>query len=183
MSASVTTSLTDVKYGRVLGTFVALGWHPVRRVLHHCVHHLWLDAGQDGWGGAVTVRSVMVGKIFLLLISICAYSIAGSGNQALTSGLNDAARGLFVLSSLLRVMLVRAPTFGLSRPGLISNVLFAIGVAAVILVLAGGTTWLSGGFWAPEGVNLRLASPIIGLVRIGVVSRVLLTTTATRSGW
>jgi hypothetical protein len=34
-------------------------------------------------------------------------------------------------------------TFGLWRAALISNALFAAGVAAVVLVLLGGTTWLS----------------------------------------
>src|SRR5260221_5285132 len=50
------------------------------------------DAGQDGWGAAATASSTAVGGLFLLLISVgaaLAYSIAGSGNNTLTSGLND----------------------------------------------------------------------------------------------
>jgi len=47
---------------------------------------------------------------------------------------------------------------------LISNALFAGGIAAVVLVLLGGTTWLSGGFWAPDGVYSRFVSPATGLV-------------------
>ena len=67
---------------------------------------------------------------------------------------------------------------------LISNALFAVGVAAVVLVLLGGTTWLSGGFWAPDGVYSRFVSPIIGLAWILVVSWVLLSRSpATRAGW
>ena len=74
--------------------------------------------------------------------------------------------------------------FGLWRAGLISNALFAVGVAAVVLVLLGGTTWLSGGFWAPDGAYSRLVSPIIGIVWVLVVSWVLLARSpATRSGW
>ena len=77
-----------------------------------------------------------------------------------------------------------ASAFGLWRAGLISNALFAAGVAAVVLVLLGGTTWLSGGLWAPDGAYSRFVSPLIGLVWVVVVSRVLLTAgPATRAGW
>jgi hypothetical protein len=145
------------------------------------------DAGQDGWGAAATASSAVVGGLFLLLISVgaaLAYSIAGSGNHTITSGLNDFAWACVVLTSFPRAMLVMAGTFGFWRAGLISNALFAAGVAAVVLVLLGGTTWLRGGFWAPDGAYSRLVSPIIGLVWVVVVSRVLLTRSpATRAGW
>ena len=144
------------------------------------------DAGRDGWGAAATASSAMVGALFLLLVTIgaaLAYSIASSGNPVLTSGLNDFGWACFVLSSFARAMLIMSAAFGLWRAGLISNALFAVGVAAVILVLAGGTTWMSGGFWAPDGVYSRFVSPIIGLAWILVVSRVLLTSPATRTGW
>jgi len=50
--------------------------------------------------------------------------------------------------------------------------------------LLGGTTWLSGGFWAPDGVDSRFVSPAIGVVWGMVVSAVLLTRSpATRAGW
>ena len=81
-------------------------------------------------------------------------------------------------------MLVMAGSFGLWRARLISNALFAVGVAAVVLVLLGGTTWLSGGFWAPDGAYSRFVSPVVGLVWIVVVSRILLARSpATRAGW
>jgi hypothetical protein len=52
-----------------------------------------------------------------------------------------------------------------------------------VLVLLGGTTWLSG-FWATDGGYSRFVSPIIGLVWVVVVSGVLLTRSpATRAGW
>jgi hypothetical protein len=93
------------------------------------------------------------------------------------------AAGL-VLTSFPRAMLIMAGTFGLWRARLISDALFAAGVAAVVLVSLGGTTWLSDGFWAPDGAYSRFVSPIIGLVWILVVSRVLLTqNSATRAGW
>ena len=136
------------------------------------------DAGQDGWGAAATASSAMLGALFLLLITVAtvlAFSIAGSGNPTLTSGLNDFAWAGVVVTSFPRAMLIMSSAFGLWRAGLISNALFAVGVAAVVLTLLGGTTWLNGGFWAPDGAYSRFVSPIIGLVWVLVVSRVLLT--------
>jgi hypothetical protein len=145
------------------------------------------DAGRDGWGAAVTASSTAGGGLFLLLITVAAalaYSIAGSGDRTLTSGLNDFAWACVVLTSFPRAMLIMAGTFGLWRAGQISNALFGTGVAAVVLVLLGGTTWLSGGFWAPDGAYSRFVSPIIGLVWVLVVSRVLLARSpSTRDAW
>jgi hypothetical protein len=145
------------------------------------------DAGQDGWGAAATASSAAVGALFLLLITLSAglaYSIAGSGNHAFTSGLNDVAWAGVVLTSFPRAMLIMSGTFGLWRAGLISNALFAAGVAVVVLVLLGGTTWLSGGFWAPDGAYSRFVSPVLGLAWVVVVSQILLTRSpATRAGW
>ena len=67
---------------------------------------------------------------------------------------------------------------------MISNALFAAGVGAVVLVLLGGMTWMSDGFFAPDGVYSRVVSPLIGLVWIVAVTRVLTTRAAgTRIGW
>jgi NAD(P)-dependent dehydrogenase (short-subunit alcohol dehydrogenase family) len=58
------------------------------------------------------------------------------------------------------------------------------GGAAVVLVLLGGTTWLSGGLWAPDGVYSRFASPAIGVGWNMLVSEVLLCRSpATRAAW
>ena len=145
------------------------------------------DAGQDGWGAAATAASAAVGALLLLLMTVgaaLAYSIASSGNLPLTSALNDFAWACTVLSSFPRAMLIMAGTFGLWRARLISNALFAAGVAAIVLALLGGTTWLSGGLWAPDGAYTRFISPIIGLLWVLVVSRVLLARSpATRAGW
>jgi hypothetical protein len=145
------------------------------------------DAGQDGWGAAATASSAALGGLFLLLITLVAalaYSIAGSANPTFTSGLNELAWASVVVTSFPRAMLIMASAFGLWRARLISNALFGVGVAAVVLVLLGGTTWLSGGFWAPAGVYSRFVSPIIGLVWVLVVSRVLLTQNPTsRAAW
>jgi len=89
-----------------------------------------------------------------------------------------------VLSSFPRAVLIMSAAFGLWRARQISNALFAAGVAAVVLVLLGGTTWLSGGFWAPDGVYSRLVSPAVGVVWGLVVSWILLARSpATRAGW
>ena len=145
------------------------------------------DAGQDGWGAAATASSAALGAFFLFLIGVVAalaYTIDGSGNQMLTSGLNHFVWTGFVLTSFPRAMLIMAAAFGLWRAGLISNALFGPGVAAVVLVLLGGTTWLSGGIWAPDGAYTRFISPIIGLAWVVVVSQVLLKRSpATRSAW
>jgi hypothetical protein len=145
------------------------------------------DAGQDGWGAAATASSAAVGGLLLLFVTIgaaLAYSIAGSGNPALTSGLNDFAWACVVLSSFPRAMLIMAAAFGLWRGGLISNALFAAGVGAVVLTLLGGMMWMSSGSWAPDGAYSRFVSPVVGLAWIVVVSRVLLTRSpATRAAW
>ena len=143
--------------------------------------------GQDGWGSAATASSAVFGALFLLVITVgaaLAYSIAGSENGAVSSGLNNFAWASVVLSSFPRAMLIMAGTFGFWRARLISNALFAAGIAVVVLVLLGGTTWLSGGFWSPDGLYSRFVSPLIGLVWVVVVSVVLLARSpATRAAW
>jgi len=144
------------------------------------------DAGQDGWGAAATASSAVVGGLLLLLITMgaaLAYSIARSGDHTLTSGLNDLTWACVVLTSFPRAMLIMSGTFGLWRAGQISNALFAAGVAAVVLVLLGGTTWLSGGPWAPDGAYSRFVSPLVGLVWVVVFNRVLTRGPATRAAW
>ena len=136
------------------------------------------DAGQGGWGAAATASSAALGGMLWVLVAVgsaLAYSIAGLGNGALTTGLNDLAWACVVVSAFPSALLIMAGTFGLWRAKMISNALFGVGVAAVLLVLVGGTTWASNGIWAPSGEYTRFASPIIGLVWIVVFSRVLLT--------
>ena len=135
------------------------------------------DAGQDGWGAAVTASSAALGGMFFVLMSVgatLAYKIAGSDNPTLTSGLNDVAWSFIVLTSFPRAMLIMGGTFGLWRAGMISNALFGAGVAALVLVLLGGSTWATDGFWAPDGTYSRFISPIIGIAWIVVISGVLL---------
>ena len=66
-------------------------------------------------------------------------------------------------------MFVMSGAFGLSRAGIISKRFFLAGVAAVVLVLLGGTTWASDGFWAPDGAY-ALISQIVLFGWIAVLS-------------
>ena len=125
--------------------------------------------------------------VLAMLVTLLVTSVSGTlywwysryGDDPTPSGNVGLGYGLMGLT-----LLIMAGTFGFWRAGLISNALFAAGVAAVVLVLLGGTTWLTGGFWAPDGAYSRFVSPIIGLVWVVVVSRILLTRSpATRSGW
>jgi hypothetical protein len=145
------------------------------------------DAGKDGWGAAATASSAALGGSLLLLIAIgtsLAMSIAGSGNDALATGLNTVAWSCFVLTSFPRAMLIMAGSFGFWRAGSISNAKFTVCVGAVVLVLLSGTTWAGDGVWAPHGVYSRFVSPAIGLVWIAVVSQFLLARIPpTRAGW
>jgi hypothetical protein len=145
------------------------------------------DAGQDGWGAATTASSAVVGGLFLMLITFgaaLAHTMPGYGHDVLTAELHDLAWSTVVLSSFPRAMLLMAGTFGFWRAKLISSELFAAGVVAVVLVLLGGTTWMSSGVWAPDGAYSRFVSPVIGLVWVVVATRVLLTRShATRPAW
>jgi len=145
------------------------------------------NAGEDGWGAAAIGASAAVGALFLLFVAAnaaAAYAIGGSGNQALLPGLNCMAWAGFVMSSFVRAMLIMSAAFGFWRAGLISSRLFAVGVAAVVLVVLGGTTWAIGGFWSPDGAYSRVISPLVGLLWALVISWVLMTRTSTaRSGW
>ena len=134
------------------------------------------DAGQGGWGAAATAASAALAAVLFVLITVgaaLAYSIAGSGNDTVTAGLNDLAWACVVMVSFPAAMLIMAGTFGLARAGIISNPLFWAGVAAVVLVLLGGTTWASDGFWAPDGAYSRFISPFVALAWVAVISGLL----------
>lgn len=145
------------------------------------------ETGQDGWGAAATAASTAFAALTILQISLgaaLAYSIGGPANQTLISGLNDLSWVLAVLISFPRAMLIMSGVFGFWRAGLISNAVFAVGVVGVVLGVLGGTTWLSGGVWAPAGVFSRFVSPLLLLVWVVGVSRVLLTRApSARSAW
>ena len=111
--------------------------------------------------------------IFFVLITVSAalaYSIAGAGNNQLTSGLNDLSWVMTVIAAFPAAMLVMAGSFGLRQAGAISSASFSAGVAAVVLVLLGGTTWAGDGFWAPDGAYTLFISTIVAHAWIAVVS-------------
>ena len=150
------------------------------------VRNVLAEEGRDGWGSAAIASCAAAGAMLLVygsIVAALAFSIARAGNTPLTSGLNDLAWSVFVLSSWPRAMLVMSWAFGLWRAGMISNSLFGVGVTFVVLGVLGGTTWVSGGFWAPDGAYARYIWPGIGLLWIVVVSRVVLARPTTRTGW
>ena len=142
------------------------------------------SAERDGWGSAATAASAIIGAFFLLALTVIAVlAFTGTGIDTLTSRLNDVVWVSLVSSSFPRAMLIMAGSFGLWRAGTISSATFAVFVAAVVLVLLGGTTWMSDGFWSPDGAYSRFVSPMIGVLWLLAVSRILLARPATRGGW
>lgn len=144
------------------------------------------DAGQDGWGAAATASSAAFGALFLLLVSLgaaLAYSIAGPNNGAVTSALNDLFWALVVLTSFPRAMLVMSGSFGLWRAKLISNATFTLCVLVVVLLVAGGTTWLSDGVWSPDGIYSRYVSPAICLLWVVFITPFVNRSPAARTRW
>ena len=125
----------------------------------------------------MTASSAVLGGALFVLMAVgaaLAYKIAGSGNNTFTSGLNDVVWPCFVMTSFPRAMLIMAGSFGLWRGGMISNALFGACVAALLLVLLGGSTWATDGIWAPDGAYSRFISPIICIAWVLVISGVLL---------
>ena len=130
------------------------------------------DAGKGGWATAATASSAALGAVLFLRMVVraaLAYSVAGSGSPGVTSGFADLAWALSVIVAFPAAMLVMAGSFGLWRTEMISKAAFGAGVAAVVLVLLGGTTWAQNGFWAPDGAY-ALLSGLIFFVWLVVVS-------------
>jgi hypothetical protein len=133
------------------------------------------DAGMGGWGAAAIASGAAMGALLFVRMAVragLAYSIAGSGYDQLTSGLADLGYVLTVILSFADAMFVMAGAFGLWRAGIISKRFFSVGVAAVVVVLLGGTTWASDGFWAPDGAY-SVVSQIVAFAWIAVLSAFL----------
>jgi hypothetical protein len=111
--------------------------------------------------------------VLITVSAALAYSIAGSGNHVMMAGLNDLAWACLVTGSFPAAMLIMAGTFGLWRAGILSDALWLAGVLATVLVLLGGTTWATEGFWAPDGAYSRFIEPIVALAWVVVVSGLL----------
>jgi hypothetical protein len=122
------------------------------------------DVRKGGWATAVTASSAALAAVFFVRMAVraaLAYSIAGSGSPQVTSGLSDLGWVMSVIVSFPAAMLIMAGSFGLWRARTISNGAFAAGVAAVVLVLVGGTTWARDAFWAPDGGYADVSSFIV----------------------
>jgi hypothetical protein len=135
------------------------------------------DEGKGGWGRAATAASAAIGAVYFVLITLwtaLAYSIAGAGNDQITSALNDLTCALHGFAWFPIAMLIMAGSFGLWRAGLFSSAAFAAGVTAMVLVLLGVTTWASDGFWAADGAYVRFVPTLVMLVWIAAVSAFLM---------
>jgi hypothetical protein len=133
------------------------------------------DANLGGWAGAAIASSAALGALLFLRMAIraaLAFSIVGAGTLAVAPALSDFAFVLTVLMAFPTAMFVMATAFGLWRAEIISQRFFAVGVAAVILTLLGGTTWASDGVWAPDGAY-QLISQLVAYAWIAVISGVL----------
>ena len=176
-SADQLVSFYDVGRGRILiaavlfgGAVLFLLWFAA------AIASTLRDAGQGVWGAAATGSSAALAAVFFVLITLSAalgYSIAGTGNDTITTGLSDLTWALVVMASFPVAMLILAGTFGLWRAGIVSDALFWAGLVAVVLVLLGGTTWATDGFWAPDGAYARFISPVVALAWVTLVSGLL----------
>jgi hypothetical protein len=140
--------------------FLELLWFGARSRAF-CVMPVW-RAG----GAAATASSAALGAILFFRMTVragLAFSIADLRHLQVTSGLADLAFALTVISCFPAAMFVMSGAFGLSRAGIISKRFFSAGVAAVVLVLLGGTTWASDGFWAPDGAYALIAQIVLFL--------------------
>lgn len=134
------------------------------------------EAGQGGWGAATIASGATLGAVMYVLILFSvglAYSIAGTGETGVTTALNEIVWACVVMISFPAALLTFAAAIGLRRAGIISDGLAWIGVAAAVIVLLGGTTWATDGFWAPDGVYSRFVSPIVALAWTAVIIGIL----------
>jgi hypothetical protein len=131
------------------------------------------DAGQGIWAAAATASSTALGVLIFVWAALggaLSHSITKAGDAAVTSALNGVARATLVLACFPAAMLVMAGTFGLWQARMFGTGPFSVGVAAVVLLVLGGSTWAGDGVWSPDGAYARVAVPIITLVWIAVVS-------------
>ena len=72
---------------------------------------------------------------------------------------------------------------GLRRAGIVTSAWFTAGVAAIVAVLAGATTWATDGFWAPDGAYSLVISPAIAFIWIVAATRALKPSAEATTGW
>jgi hypothetical protein len=135
------------------------------------------DAGKGGWGTAATAAAGAIGAVYFVRITVraaLAYSIAGSGEERITSALNYFSWAVIAIGWFPIAMLIMAGSFGLWRAEIFSSAAFGAGVTAMVLVLLGTTTWAGDGFWAVDGGYARFIPTIVMLLWIAVVSGFLM---------
>ena len=134
------------------------------------------DAGKAGWGTATTAAGTTLATLFFVLIALnagLAYSIAGYGDQGVITALSDMCWIIGVTVSFPAALLIGATSLGLSGTRLVPTWFSPIGILAAILVLLGGTTWATSGFWAADGAYAQWITPIIATAWIIVTSGLL----------
>ena len=131
------------------------------------------DAGKAGWGSATIAAGTALGTVFLVLIALnaaLAYSIAGYGDQGVITALSDMCWIVGVTVSYPAALLIGAASLGLSGTKLVPTWFSQIGILAAILILLGGTTWATSGFWAPDGAYSAWITPIIAMAWLVLTS-------------
>src|SRR5207302_7690879 len=109
----------------------------------------------------ILIAAVFFGMAILNLMWFAAAlrtTLADTGQDGWGAAATASSAGVGVLFLLLITV---GAALAYSTSGSRNNPLTS-GVAAVVLTLLSGTTWLSGGFWAPDGAYSRFVSPIIG---------------------
>jgi hypothetical protein len=134
------------------------------------------DVGKAGWGSATIAAGTALATVFFVLVALnagLAYSIAGYGDQGVITALSDMCWIIGVTVSYPAALLIGAASIGLSGTRLVPTWFSPIGILAAILVLLGGTTWATSGFWAPDGAYSTWITPIIAMAWIVVTSGLL----------
>jgi hypothetical protein len=176
-STSDITSFYDGDRGKVLTAMIIFGVA--------IVFLLWFvaaiasalrDVGKAGWGSATIAAGTALGAMFLVLVALnagLAYSIAGYGDEGVITALSDMCWIIGVTVSFPAALLIGATSLGVWGTRLVPSWFSPIGILAAILILLGGTTWATSGFWAADGAYSQWITPIIAMAWIVVTSGLL----------
>lgn len=175
-SADKIVSFYDGDRGRVLTATVIFGVATLFFLWFAGALANALREAGEGRLAATTIGSgAVIAGIFLVLMGIgsaLAHSVAGSGDTGVIQALSDTLWAFNVIVSFPAAAFVAAATVGLWRTRLVPDWFGWAGIAAAIVVLLGGTTWASDGFWAPDG-GFTILTMIVALAWILVSSAIL----------
>jgi succinate dehydrogenase/fumarate reductase cytochrome b subunit len=176
-STSDITSFYDGDRGKILTAMVIFGvaivflfWFVA------AIASALRDVGKGGWGSATIAAGTALGTVFLVLVALnagLAYSIAGYGDEGVITALSDMSWIIGVTVSYPAALLIGAASIGLLGTRLVPSWYGPVGILAAILILLGGTTWATSGFWAADGAYSQWISPIIAMAWIAVTSGLL----------